>query len=137
MKQMVSGDTIEVLIDVQRQLMSDWSEDHWAAGWMLGIEEGAWHGSPYSSRKMHPYDKNVIAIHTISKITGVWCLIESTVPLDEWEQEHGPALTRMADAIPTEDQVATMDREMEEEIAHMKRITERFSSLQQTEPSQH
>lgn len=113
--------TIGILIGVQRQLMRDWSEAWWAAQWLDGIEYKAWDGSAYS-REMSAWDPDVVAIHEVSRITGVWCEYETDVPLDEWEQRHGPPRTRMADAVPTEEQMAAMNRSHERQLQHYKDI---------------
>jgi len=116
--QMVAG-----LVRVQRQLMSDWSEERWCAGWMIGLEKEAWHGT---SHEMTAYDEDLVAIHDLARITGVWCTWDTDVPLAEWEAQHGRALTRMADKEPTPEQTAALARVEQEQREHMDWILEKF-----------
>lgn len=113
--------TVDTLIHVQRQLMADWSEATWCAGWMQDLEHRVWDGSAYGA-EMAAYDDDVMAIHEIARLTGVWCLMDATVPLDEWEAQHGPPLTRMANRVPTPEQEAILNRVYERQVQHWRDI---------------
>lgn len=119
------------MVRVQRQLMSAWSETNWCAGWMLGLEEELWHGS---NKEMRPYDLDIADIHVFAKTTGVWCTYEADVPLDQWEAQHGPPLTRMADREPTPAQLAVLERVNTEVMAHVSALLERFGRSKETHP---
>lgn len=100
---------VGTLAGIQRQLMSDWSEDTYCAGWMDGVEERVWSGSAYG-HEMVPYDSAIVAIHEMSRLTGVWCTYEADVPCDDWTETHGPPLTQMADETPTAEQQEALQR---------------------------
>lgn len=77
------------LIEVQGQLMRDWSEAYWAAGWMSGLEELVWDAS----------DPDAEAIKRHARLTGVWITDWyddeggdpiPTMPLEQWEEEEWP-----------------------------------------------
>lgn len=115
----LSDATTLALIRVQRRMMSDWSEMHWAAGWMRGLENELWHGS---NQEMAPYDQDIADIHALAAITGFWCEYEDQVPLDVWEEMHGPPLTHMADEPPTPGQIAALKRVHDRQVAWWKEI---------------
>ena len=111
------------LIRAQRQLMSDWSEEHWCAGWMLGLEEELWHGS---NTEMRWFDQAIADIHEIARQTGVWCEYERDVPLAEWEAKHGPPLSRMTDPEPTPAQRAALERVWAKQRAWLEELGDRY-----------
>ncbi len=116
---------VETLVGIQRQLMSDWSEDRWCAGWLIGLEECVWSGSAYG-HEMAVYDPDVAAIHDLSSLTGVWCTADGDVPLDTWAETHGPPLTQMADEIPTAPQQEALQRVQAMMEDHWRYLGKRF-----------
>lgn len=81
---------IEHLIDYQRRLMEQASEDHWAAGWMQGLEEMMWSGSMRDTEE-------AILCRELARETGAWIVWNrergEAIGLDlrDWIARHGPA----------------------------------------------
>lgn len=79
-----------MLIEIQGQLMRDWSEDNWAAGWMADLEMLVWEADDYDANR----------IKALAQVTGVWITGHyhdwegekpPTMPLDEWSSTEYPS----------------------------------------------
>ena len=67
------------------QLMSDWSEDQWCAGWLVGLEHRLWEAiwGPGACA-----DDSLEEIRAIAELTGAWAV---------WNDELGTAIVRLDD----------------------------------------
>lgn len=117
----LSDNSRAAIVRAQRQLMADWSETRWCAGWTGGLEVELWHGT---TKAMTPYDQDIADIHELARLTGVWCEMDRSVPLEEWQARYGPPLTRMADPDPTPEQQAAIAQVRADLRAHWERVAQ-------------
>ena len=70
--------------------MSELSEHHWCAGWLIGLEFDLW--MRLQSGKLGEYgmfeleEQDIARLRALSEQSGGWCEYERWMPMDEWEE---------------------------------------------------
>ncbi|PZA08460.1 RNA-guided endonuclease IscB [Meiothermus sp. Pnk-1] len=87
----------EAAMDYLFELMSEASEDHWAAGWMSGTEVALWKAIQQYPQPLQ-WGMGPIALDTVRKLRDLALAVEGWwewtddgqrfVPLDEWERMY-------------------------------------------------
>jgi hypothetical protein len=83
----------EILREHMTRTMSDISEEHYAAGWMIGLETVLWNAI---QRLPEPTDygmgtidvKRLQHLKEVSDLLGEWTDGKRFIPLAEWRSEH-------------------------------------------------